>query len=115
MFQYVTNKEDCVRLTPVPGIVVYAHECEKMTLTIMELEANLVAPLHSHPHEQVGYMIEGAAEFVIDGQSYPVRAGQMWRLPGDTPHQVKVGDRPIRVVEVFYPVREDMRGDPSTT
>jgi len=109
MFEYVSGIEDCVHLTPAAGIDVYAAECEKMTIAVMELEANLVTEEHSHPHEQVGYMVAGEAQFVIDGRSFPVRAGQIWRLPGGVPHRVIVGDRPMRVVEVFCPVREDMR------
>lgn len=109
MFPYILNREDCVRLDPAGGQVILAAECEKMTLTIMEFEPGVVTAEHSHPHEQVGYMIEGEAEYIIDGRPYPVRAGQMWCLPGGVPHQVKVGRRPMRVVEVFYPVREDFR------
>ena len=113
MFQYVVNREDCVRLDPQPGAVVLATEGEKMTLTIMEFEPNVVLPEHSHPHEQVGYMVEGEAQFVIEGRSYWVHAGQMWRLPGGVRHQVKVGSRPMRVVEAFYPIREDFRAKES--
>ena len=109
MRQYILNREDCVRLDPQPGAVVLAAECERMSLTIMEFEPHTVLPEHSHPHEQVGYMVEGEALFTIEGQTYPVRAGQMWRLPGGVRHQVTVGDRPMRVVEVFSPVREDFR------
>ena len=112
MSQYIVNREDCVRLDPAPGQRIFAAECEKTTITIMEFDAGVVTPEHSHPHEQVGYLIEGEAEYVIDGRSYPVRSGQMWRLPGGVPHQVKVGDRPMRVVEVFCPPREDFRAKP---
>lgn len=109
MDQYIVDRGDCVRLDPQPGAVVLATECRRMTLTIMEFEPNTVLPEHSHPHEQVGYMVEGEAEFVIEGRSYAVRPGQMWRLPGGTRHQVRVGNRPMRVVECFCPVREDFR------
>ena len=34
---------------------------------------------HSHPHEQLGYMLEGEADFSIGGQTQTVRAGEMWR------------------------------------
>ncbi len=111
--EYVFNPEECVKINPAVGIGVFAAECEKMTLTIMELKPNLVTDEHSHPHEQVGYMIEGDAVFIINGEPHSVRAGQMWCLPGGVPHQVKVGRQGIRVVEVFYPVREDFRGGQS--
>ena len=113
MSEYVFTPRECVKISPAAGIDVFAAECEKMTLTIMELEPNRVTEEHSHPHEQVGYMITGDAVFVIAGEPHSVRAGQMWCLPGGVPHQVKVGPQGIRVVEVFYPVREDFRGKPS--
>ncbi len=109
MFQYIVSKEDCVRLDPAKGHAIFATECQKMTLSIMEFEPNTVTAEHSHPHEQVGYMIEGEAEFIIDGQSFPVETGQMWRLPGEVPHKVIVGGQPMRVVEVFSPIRDDFR------
>jgi quercetin dioxygenase-like cupin family protein len=65
---------------------------------------------HRHPHEQIGYMVAGRGEFIIDGQAYSVRAGQMWRLPGNVPHKVIAGPEGLTAVDVFYPVREDMRG-----
>lgn len=110
MVQYIFNTEDCVQLAPAPGVSVHATEGDKMTLAVMDHEARAVTPEHSHPHEQVGYMVEGEAEFIIDGKSFPVSTGQMWRLPGGIPHKVVVGDKPMRVVEVFCPIREDMRG-----
>ncbi|MBN2475381.1 MAG: cupin domain-containing protein [Pirellulales bacterium] len=109
MSPYIVELGDCVKIEPGKGQTVFATECERMTLTVMEFEPHTITPEHSHPHEQVGYLIEGEAEYVIEGKTYPVRAGQMWCLPGGVPHQVKVGDRPMRVVEVFCPVREDFR------
>jgi len=109
MPEYVLSLDDCVRLNPAEGVTVFASEGEKMSLTVMEHEPNVVTAEHSHPHEQVGYMVEGEATFIIDGRPCPVCAGQMWRIPGGVPHQVKVGNRRMRVVEVFYPIREDFR------
>ncbi len=109
MYQYIIDREDCVELRPQDGALVLATECDKMTLTIMEFEPNVVLPEHSHPHEQVGYLVEGEAEYIIEGRSYPVTAGQMWRLPGGVRHQVKVGGRPMKVIEAFCPPREDFR------
>jgi len=109
MFSVILNKSDCLKRNPFPGVTMYAMEGEKMTLSLVEMEPHSVISEHSHPHEQIGYMIEGEAEFVIDGQPVLVRAGQTWRLPGGMPHKVATGDQPMRAVDVFYPVREDMR------
>ena len=109
MFEYIVNQQDCVRMNPFPGIEMHAAEAEKMTLSVVDMEPGAVIEEHSHHHEQVGYMVEGEAEFVIAGRSYHVRAGQMWRLPGGVPHRVIAGDRPVRAIDVFYPVREDYK------
>jgi len=84
-------------------------EGQTMTLSLVEMEPHAVIAEHSHPHEQIGFMVEGEAEFVVAGQSFRVGPGQMWRLPGGVPHKVIAGDRPVRAVDAFYPVREDMR------
>ena len=109
MSKYIVNKADCVKLNPFSGVRMSAMEAEKMTLSVVEMEPNSVIEEHSHPHEQIGYMAEGRAEFIIDGESVQVSAGQMWRLPGGVPHKVITGERPMLAIDVFYPVREDMR------
>lgn len=109
MFPIILSKADCLARNPFPGVMMYAMEGAKMTLSLVEMEAHAVIPEHSHPHEQVGYMVEGEAEFIIEGRSTWVRAGQMWRLPGGVPHKVVTADVPMRAIDVFYPIREDMR------
>jgi len=109
MFPLIVNREECVRMNPFAGVEMHAVEAEKMTLSVVAVAPHAVIDEHSHPHEQIGYMVEGEAEFVIEGKSFHVRAGQMWRLPGGVPHKVIAGDRPMRAIDVFYPIREDMR------
>ncbi|OHB86540.1 MAG: hypothetical protein A2V98_20920 [Planctomycetes bacterium RBG_16_64_12] len=110
MFPYIVNQDECVEMRPFAGVEMHAMEAEKMTLSIVDMEPHAVIEEHSHLHEQIGYMVEGEAEFVVEGKSVRVHAGQMWRLPGGVPHKVLTGDRPMRAIDVFYPVREDMRG-----
>ena len=88
---------------------MHTTEAEKMTLSIVDMEPHSVIPEHSHPHEQVGYMVQGEAEFLIEGRSFLVRAGQMWRLLGGVRHEVITHEQSMRAIDVFYPPREDMR------
>ncbi|MFH1921430.1 MAG: cupin domain-containing protein [Planctomycetota bacterium] len=110
MSQYIVNEDGCVRMNPFAGVAMHAMEAEKMTLSIVDMAPHSVIEEHSHPHEQIGYMVEGEAEFVVAGESVRVHAGQMWRLPGGVPHKVITGEKSMRAIDVFYPVREDMRG-----
>lgn len=80
-----------------------------MTLSLVEMEPHAVIAMHSHPHEQVGYMVEGEAVFVVGGETRTVGAGQMWRIPGGVPHQVTAGAGGARALDAFYPIREDYR------
>ncbi len=109
MFSFIMNQSECVRLDPFPGVRMSTMEGEKMTLSVVEMQPHSVIPEHSHPHEQIGYMVEGEAEFVVAGEPVLVRAGQMWRLPGGTPHKVITHDQAMRAIDVFYPIRDDMR------
>jgi quercetin dioxygenase-like cupin family protein len=113
MFDHILSKSDCVARNPFPGVRMFIAEGQQMTVSLVEMDPHAAIPEHSHPHEQVGYMIEGEAEFVVAGRASCVSAGQMWRLPGGTPHQVITGDRPMRAMDVFYPIREDYRRTPS--
>ena len=40
------------------------------------------------------------------------RPGDMWRIPGGVVHGLVCGDRPIRAIDVFYPIREDYTSKP---
>lgn len=63
-------------------------------------------PIHSHPHEQTGYLISGKIELTMDGKAYDVAPGDSWCIPGDVEHSASVLEDAL-VVEVFSPVRED--------
>ncbi len=54
-------------------------------------------------------MLEGVAEFIVGEERRTVGPGQMWRIPGGVPHQVIAGDRPVRALDVFRPIREDYK------
>ncbi len=79
---------------------------EKMLLSLVDLPANSVVPLHSHPHEQAGIMLKGEATFTVGGESRLVKEGEMWIIPGGVEHMVVTGDTPGLALDVFSPVRE---------
>ena len=88
---------------------MYTSTADTMTVSLVEMAAGATIPLHEHPHEQVGMMLEGAAEFTVGGETRRVVAGERWHIPGNTPHKVVALDQPVRALDVFYPIREDYR------
>jgi len=65
-------------------------------------------PEHSHPHEQVGYVLEGALEFAVGGKTVTVEAGESYVIPGGEPHGARNrGGVPAVGLDVFAPPRDD--------
>lgn len=75
-------------------------------MTEFVLEQGSVLPLHSHPHEQTGYLVKGHIRLRIGEQEHDVRAGDSWCIPGGVSHGAQILEDSI-AVEVFSPVRED--------
>ena len=69
----------------------------------------LVTREHAHPHEQVGIVLEGKAVFYIGTEEKTLQPGDLYRIPGNTPHRVVAHDEPVRALDIFNPVREDYR------
>ena len=92
-----------------PGVEIRATAGEGLMLSLVHLEPGSVVLEHSHPHEQMGMMISGRAEFTIGGVTRIIGPGEMWRIPGNVPHKVVTLDEPAVALDVFHPVREDYR------
>jgi len=93
----------------LPGIFLRSFFGEQMTLAVIDIEANGVIPLHSHVHEQVGMVVEGVAELTVAGETRQSKPGDVYTVPGNVLHGVTAGDQPVKLVEVFYPTREEFR------
>lgn len=109
MSSYFVDKKDCSHHTIFAGVDIFTAPGNSMMLSLVEFEPHAVVEEHSHPHEQMGLMLEGEAEFIVGGESRIVGPGTMWRIPGGVKHKVIAGDRPVRALDVFHPIREDYR------
>lgn len=101
------KKENGPYRQPLEGVSFksLAHG-EKTHLTEFRLEKGCNIPMHSHPHEQTGYLISGKMKFTIAGEIFDAEAGDGWNIPGDVEHGVEVLESAL-VIEVFSPARED--------
>jgi len=62
------------------------------------------APLHSHPYDEVGYVVEGEGIAHVGGRSTPLRAGSCFHLPPDEIHCIENnGTTVMRILGVFHP------------
>jgi quercetin dioxygenase-like cupin family protein len=62
------------------------------------------APDHSHPYDEVGYVLEGSGFFHVDGGSSPIGPGSRFHLPPGKVHCIEnAGPGVMRILGVFYP------------
>ena len=90
-----------------PGIQARTFWGEKMLVAIVTLEPQTHLPNHSHSHEQVGIILEGKLEFTIDGETRILVPGDVYTIPGNIEHEAKTFEKPVKVMDVFSPVRAE--------
>lgn len=88
---------------------------ERITLGVLELDANSVVPEHSHEHEQLGMCLSGSLVFQVGGESRELGPGETWSIPSNVPHGVHVGPAGAVVIDVFAPTRDDWRDAPQAS
>ena len=80
---------------------------ERLTLAVIELDANAVIPEHAHDNEQLGLCLSGSLTFRIADESRDLGPGGTWTIPPNVPHEIHVGPAGAAVVDVFSPPRDD--------
>jgi quercetin dioxygenase-like cupin family protein len=80
----------------------------QMMLCEFTFESGIQIPTHTHPHEQVGYVVRGEVRMTIDGKESVLCAGDSYYIPGDLPHSAFTL-APSLIIDCFTPPREDYR------
>lgn len=84
---------------------VLAYHANLMMVEIY-CEKGAVGEIHSHPHEQITYILEGEFEFNIDGKKQIVKTGDSMFEESNVPHEM-ICLKKGRLLDVFSPHRED--------
>jgi quercetin dioxygenase-like cupin family protein len=98
---------------PMPNVLRRQAYTENVMVTVVDFVngPSPAAPPHQHPHEQITYIAEGKVNFIVgegDAQTVDlVEAGDMIVVPPDAPHTVEVLSEAARLIDCFYPIRED--------
>ncbi len=75
---------------------------------LVEIKAGAAAPVHQHPHEQTGYILQGTLKVTVNVNKKILKAGEGYLVPPNTPHGVVViGDTDALILDTFTPIRED--------
>ncbi|MGM0371051.1 MAG: cupin domain-containing protein [Halobacteriota archaeon] len=94
---------------PVDGVhLTLLAAGDRMSVQHFQIEPGATVPEHSHPHEQVGYLVAGELTFLIEGEEIVVQAGDSYSLASEEPHGVENrGDTVVEGIDVFSPPRTD--------
>ncbi|NIS63157.1 MAG: cupin domain-containing protein [Proteobacteria bacterium] len=92
----------------VPGFKGQFVHSDNMTFAYWDIEIGAVLPEHSHPHEQVATVISGEFEITVNGETEALRPGSVAIIPPDAVHSGRAVTV-CRIIDAFYPVREDYR------
>lgn len=80
---------------------------ESMMSMVVEYKQGGFGPEHSHPHEQLGFIISGKIKITIAGVDHEVSAGEQICVPGNQLHSV-LALEDSQILETFSPLRLDI-------
>lgn len=69
-------------------------------------EKGAAGALHSHPHTQITYVVSGAFDFTVDGETHTVRAGDTILKEDGVIHGCVCTEAGV-LLDIFNPMRED--------
>jgi quercetin dioxygenase-like cupin family protein len=93
----------------LPGVVRRAVWLDDVMLTLFNFDPGAVIPEHAHPHQQITWVVEGAMEFNLEGETRILRPGDGVLIAPNQQHGATVLDAPCRAIDAWHPVRDDYR------
>lgn len=93
-----------------PGVSRTAFRGDHALMVMNWLQPGMEVRPHSHPFEQLAYILAGRVKFTIGEDVVEVGPGEVVRIPPDVMHCGEpIGDEVAVNLDVFAPVRDDYR------
>lgn len=69
---------------------------------IAEIGPSQLAGRHTHPGVDTGYVLDGAATLMVEGKpDQALKAGNSYAVPAGIPHDIKTGDKGLKIMAVY--------------
>jgi quercetin dioxygenase-like cupin family protein len=88
-----------------PGVHLRAVPGQQLMLSWVAMDPDSEAPVHTHDEEQMGVVLSGSCEFVLDGVARRLARGDVYLAPPGVPHGARTSARACVIVDVFSPPR----------
>ncbi|MFQ6007138.1 MAG: cupin domain-containing protein [Woeseia sp.] len=93
-----------------PGVERVGFRGDDVLMVMNWLTPGMQTNPHSHPFEQLAYIVSGKMKFVIGDDTFEAGPGSVIRIPPDVEHYGEpIGDDPVLNLDVFSPIRDDYR------
>jgi len=103
----VLSSNDEKMTTPEPGLRRQVMSYSKSLMLVRHtMTKGWAGMLHSHPHEQMVYVVRGKLTFEHPGGRFEVASGESFIVPGDVQHRASALED-SEVLDIFTPLRED--------
>jgi len=88
--------------------IIRAVANKNTMITFFEFGPNTaIMPKHKHPHEQTSTVTAGSIKMVVGGETKILKVGEGAVIPPNVEHEVTPLEPKTKVMDVFYPIRED--------
>lgn len=103
---YFKSKEEGLARKLQEGVTTHIFFSQNIMLSLAEIAPHVTSTIHSHPEEQWGVLLEGECVRIQNGEEVPMKAGDFWYTPANTPHGVRTGDKGAIILDIFSPPRK---------
>jgi unsaturated pyranuronate lyase len=105
----MTHWADAKPVEMQPGVTRRTlSETPDMMIIELRAQPGSTVPLHSHPHQQITYVVSGQDDLTVDGIAHTLKPGDSCPVAGGVEHMAYFPVESI-VVECFTPPRAEYR------
>jgi unsaturated pyranuronate lyase len=94
-------------VTLLEGISARFVTGSRIMFSFVRLAPGAVMPDHNHPHEQLGYVVDGSLVLNLAGDERTLQPGDAYAIPGGVTHRAVGGPNGCLVLDAFNPPREE--------
>ncbi len=85
---------------------ILAHTDDLMIVKVF-FEEGGVGTVHTHPHTQATYCLEGEFEFTVGDETKTIKSGDTLYMPSELPHGCRLLGKKGVLLDIFTPERKD--------
>jgi quercetin dioxygenase-like cupin family protein len=102
--RYIYSWDEFPVVEAVPKVFRRVISGKQVQMTRVEYKAGAKVDEHSHPQEQILFVLEGEITFKVEDEEKQMKAGDVVVVPGGVKHSA-ISDQDALFVEAFAPIR----------